>query len=260
MEALSTDKLFMMQDLATRMLCERGITIPTPPTVAKPLEAFVNAKYEQIACAGLKPRYTGSPSDLIPRLNLIHMRGQNKKWYLATFLIDTNGTSIDLILEFSKVSELAVLTRAKAIWDDPRIATNQHLHGTEVYNTPLFGVFLTNSLSNEFLMMLYSLIDPKYSMDGPLLLFTMCHHIRCNHIAFVELVKDQIRQLTLANHKDDMQAYLWFLQNNLWRTKIPLFQQAVLKWHRDYMEGTLKITPPQLVQKADEESQILPCF
>ncbi len=39
-------------------------------------------------------------------------------------------------------------------------------------------------------------------------------------------------------------------------TKIPVFQQTVLKWHRNYMEGKLQIT--QLVQMAnDEESQIL---
>jgi hypothetical protein len=115
-----------------------------------------------------------------------------------------------------------------------------------------------------------------------LLLFTMCHHIHYNHFAFVESVKDEIRQSTLAEHKDDMSTYLnRFLQNNLRLisstglaendhfdliphimcqlhcTKIPLFQQAALKWHREYMERTLKITPTQIVEKADEESQIL---
>lgn len=39
--------------------------------------------------------------------------------------------------------------------------------------------------------------------------------------------------------------------------KTPLFQQAVLKWHKEYIEGTLKVTHIQLVQKVDAESQIL---
>lgn len=40
-------------------------------------------------------------------------------------------------------------------------------------------------------------------------------------------------------------------------TKIPLFQQAILHWHRQYMEGKLQLTLLKLIQMADEESQIL---
>jgi hypothetical protein len=118
-------------------------------------------------------------------------------------------------------------------------------------------------------------------MDGPLLLLTMCHHIHRNHIAFVESTKDKIRHSTLVEHKDDMAVFLRFLQNNLplisstgvadtsnnnlvphiltqlCCSKIPLFQQTILKWDRKYMEGKLSLMPLQLVQMADEESQIL---
>jgi hypothetical protein len=155
------------------------------------------------------------------------------------------------------------------------------MRGTAAYHARLFGVFLTNSMSNVFLTILYSRIDPKYSMDGPLLLHTMCHHIHRNHTAFVESIKVKIRQSTLAEHKDDMAVFLQFLQNNLHLitstgatdtnnndlvphiltqlccSKIPIFQQTILKWHRKYMEGTLALTPMQLVQMANEESQIL---
>jgi len=118
-------------------------------------------------------------------------------------------------------------------------------------------------------------------MDGPLLLHNMCHHIHRNHIAFMESMKDKIRTTTITKHQDDMAALLCFLQNNLYlisstgatdtsnndllphilnqlgRSKTPLFQQAILKWHCKYMEGKLSLTPMQLVQMADEESQIL---
>jgi hypothetical protein len=129
------------------------------------------------------------------------------------------------VQKFSKVSGVDVLMQAKRIWDHPQIAVERHMRGTDAYHARLFGVFLTNSIMNEFLAVLYSRIDPKYSMDGPLLVHTMCHHIHCNHVAFVESIKDKKSQTTLAEHKDDMVVYLRFLKNNLWS----LFQQAVLK-------------------------------
>jgi len=40
-------------------------------------------------------------------------------------------------------------------------------------------------------------------------------------------------------------------------TNIPVFQQTVLKWQREYSEGTLVLTPTILATKADQECQIL---
>jgi hypothetical protein len=81
----------------------------------------------------------------------------------------------------------------------------------------------------------------------------------------------------LAEHKDDVPIYLHFLQDNLQlitstggkedehidliphillqlsSTRIPIFQQTVLKWHRKYMESDLKLTPTKPVTMADEE-------
>jgi hypothetical protein len=198
--------------------------------------------------------------------------------YPATFLTTVDGVQLDLVQEFSTD---VVLAKAKSAWDNPDIATVWHSRGTEAYYSRLFSIFITNSLMHEFLTILYGRIDPKYSMDGPLLLHTMCHHIHRNHIAFVESIKDKIRTTNLAKYKDDMAALLCFLQNylrlisstgatdtsnndlvphiltQLWCSKIPLFQKAILKWHRKYMEGKLSLTPMQLAQMADEESQIL---
>jgi len=145
----------------------------------------------------------------------------------------------------------------------------------------LFGVFLLNSLTADFAELIFSRIDQVYRMDGPLLFLTMCNHIHRNHVAFVESVKNKIRTSTLAEHKNNVPAYLRFLQKNLrvitstgeadhshndllphifmqlTSTTIPIFQQQVLKWQRGYMENTLHTSPSQLVKMADEECQIL---
>ena len=137
------------------------------------------------------------------------------------------------------------------------------------------------TLSNDFLTILYSRIPPRYSADGSLLLHTMCTHIHRNHTAFVESIKNTIRLTTLHEHKDDVSLFLRSIQDNLRlisstgdedsshndllphiflqlrATKIPIFQQEVLRWHRQYMEGKMKTTPLKLVQMADEECQIL---
>jgi hypothetical protein len=109
----------------------------------------------------------------------------------------------------------------------------------------------------------------------------MCTHIHQNHTAFVESIKNKIRLTTIQEYKDDAPNFLRALQDDLGLissmgnidaenndliphillqlqcTKIPLFQQAILHWHRQYMEGKLQLTPLRLIQMADEESQIL---
>jgi hypothetical protein len=121
----------------------------------------------------------------------------------------------------------------------------------------------------------------QYSTDGPLFFITMCSHTHRNHLAFVESVKHKIHVSTLNEHKNDVAAYLQFLQDNLHimtstgdedslhndliphifmqlcNTTIPLFQKKVLNWQRKYMENSLKVSPTQLMTMADEECQIL---
>jgi hypothetical protein len=169
-----------------------------------------------------------------------------------------------------------VKSQAKHLWDSPDSETQRHTRGTSTYNTRLFGVFLLNSLTPDFVALLFGRIDQTYQMDGPLLFLTMCTHIHRNHIAFVESIKNRIRLSTLAEHKNDVQAYLRFLLKNLRvinstgdeesahndllphifmqlrSTTIPTFQQKVLKWQRSYMENTLHTSPSKLVRLADE--------
>jgi hypothetical protein len=191
---LTNDELLTMRDNVAWLLRELGIPIPIPlppqPLTPPPpnsqqqcqFDAFDNAKNEQIACQGLKPLYDGSPSNLIPTLNLIHIRRQNLTWYPATFITTSAGMQLNLVQEFSKNNKDVILARAKTIWDNPNIAVVCHTRGTMAYHARLFGVYLTSSMTSKFLTVLYSQLDPEYSMDGPLLLHTICHHIHRNHV------------------------------------------------------------------------------
>lgn len=109
----------------------------------------------------------------------------------------------------------------------------------------------------------------------------MCNHIHQNHLAFVESIKNKIRLATLAEFKNDVQEFLRFLKNNLRlntstgadtadhiyliphilhqlrTTTIPVFQQSMLTWQREYMENKLRLTPSSLDTMADDECQVL---
>jgi hypothetical protein len=278
---LNNDELQVLVTLAINALKDRGITFhPSVPVAPRVPDIFDNAKFEQISCAGLQPKYNGSPDELIPTLNAIHIRRQNEVWYSATFLVQ-QGASVDLIRNFSQITQDTVQAKAKELWDDPNSIITRHTRGTETYNSRLLALFLMNSLTSEFAALIHSRIDPKYSTDGPTLLFTMCFHIHRNHLAFIESIKNKIRLSTLQEFKNDVPSFLRFLQDNLRlitstgasdtahndliphillqlrTTTIPLFQQSVLKWQRNYMENSLTLTPSTLVSMADEECQVL---
>jgi hypothetical protein len=229
----------------------------------RPSDMWENAKVEHIICAGLKTTYDGSPNNLLPTLNLIHVRGTNEVWYPATFALQETET-IDLILNFSKVKETTVLNQAKRLWDASNASLQSHTRGTDTNNNRLFGVFLMNSITPDLAATLHR-----------------CQNVHRTHLAFVESIKQKIRRATLGDFNNEIPRYLRFLKDNLKlisstgaaddahndliphlllqlrATTIPTFQQAVLKWQRDYFEGVLTLTPSNLVTKVDNECQIL---
>jgi hypothetical protein len=78
-----------------------------------------------------------------------------------------------------------------------------------------FGLFLMNSITNDFGSLLHSRIDSEYCSDGPLLLITMCQHTHRNHLAFLESIKNKIHLATLAEYDNDVPKFLRFLNDNL---------------------------------------------
>jgi hypothetical protein len=278
---LDDDELQVLVSLAINTLRDRGITYRVNDSLkSKTPDIFDNARFEQITCMGLSTKYDGSPDELIPTLNSIHIRRQNKVWYSVTFLLQ-DSKQVDLVRNFSQITQEIIQKRASELWDNPDSLIMRHSRGTDIYNSRLLALFLMNSLTADFAALLHSRINPKYSSDGPTLLFTMCTHIHWNHLAFVESIKNKIRLATLSDYKNDVPKFLRFLQDNLRliistgvadrthndliphillqlrSTTIPFFQQSVLKWQRDYMENTLILTPSSLVTLADEECQVL---
>jgi hypothetical protein len=278
---LDDNELQVLVTLALNTLRDRGVHLPPIlPSAPKTPDIFDNARFEQIACAGLQEKYDGRPDSLIPTLNAIHIRRQNEVWYSATFVMQ-DGLQLDIVRNFSKLRLETVLNQAKLLWDASNAVTERHVRGTQIYNSRLLALFLMNSLTPEFATLLHSRIDLDYSTDGPLLLFTMCNHIHRNHLAFVESIKNKIRLATLGEFKNNVQEFLRFLQDNLRlitstgedttahtdlvphillqlrTTTIPVFQQSVLTWQREYMENKLKLSPSSLVTLADQECQVL---
>jgi len=120
---LSNADLIHLRFLANQLLRDRGVQYLPPALPQWPTDEFDNAKYEQIACVGLKPKHNGSAADLIPILNLIHIRRQNESWYPA-------GTTVDIVQQLSKVATSDVENREKQIWDSPTVAIDRHTRDT----------------------------------------------------------------------------------------------------------------------------------
>jgi hypothetical protein len=60
-------------------------------------------------------------------------------------------------------------------------------------------------------------------------------------------VKENDAHINLVTH----------LLNKLWTSIIPVFQQEILKWQAQYLEGELQLTPLTLLDKTEQKSQVL---
>jgi hypothetical protein len=66
---LDDEELQVLVSLALNTLRERGISFsPSASSTPRTPDIFDNAKFEQIACVGLQPKYNGSQDELIPTL------------------------------------------------------------------------------------------------------------------------------------------------------------------------------------------------
>jgi hypothetical protein len=114
----------------------------TPPLATKP-DIYDNARFEQIACAGVSQCYDESPNQLMPTLNLIHLCRLNEVWYTATFLT-IEGKVTDLVKDFSRITLESAKQQATQLWSMPDANIQRHTRGTQLYNSHLFALFLFN--------------------------------------------------------------------------------------------------------------------
>jgi hypothetical protein len=70
-------------------------------------------------------KYVGSPDELSPALNLIHLCRRTELWYSGTFLT-MNGQAIDLINDFSRVSLQSAKQQAILLQNVANVDTLQH--------------------------------------------------------------------------------------------------------------------------------------
>ncbi len=115
---------------------------------------------------------------------------------------------MDLVRNFSQVTQTTIKNSASVLWDDPDSLNLRYKRGTATYNSRLLALFLMNSITPDFAFLIHSRIDLRYSSDGPSVLFTMCTHVHRSHLAFVESIKNKIRLSTLQEYKNDVPTYL----------------------------------------------------
>lgn len=92
---LNDDKLLVLATLAAKTLRDHNVSsaVTITPEPKQP-NMFDNAKFEQLACAGLTPTYDSSAAGLIPMLNAIHIRRKNEVWYSATMIIQSQDSIV----------------------------------------------------------------------------------------------------------------------------------------------------------------------
>jgi hypothetical protein len=71
---------------------------------------------------------------------------------------------------------MTIQDKAKELLDDANSLTLRYTRGTATYILQLLALFLMNSLTSDFAVLLQSCIDPKYRTNGPVFLFMMCAH------------------------------------------------------------------------------------
>lgn len=102
-DTLGDQEVQLILALTFDALKARGLPLPSSlPSSAVKNDIYNNTGFKQIACAGLPQKYDRSPDNLIPTLNLIHIRWQNEVWEPATYFLH-KGKTVDLMHKFLKV-------------------------------------------------------------------------------------------------------------------------------------------------------------
>jgi hypothetical protein len=248
---------------------------------AKAPEYYISAKYEDIICKPLRPTYDGSAEQLIPFLNRLDIRRQDEGWYPITFL-HTNDGLLDIIRDFSKISEHTMTTAAHQRWTSINVATEKHTVDHPTYNSRVLARLLLGSVTDDFAITVINHLERSLRNDGPLILWTICNNIHRNHIAFTETIKQKIRATTIQHFNNDIPKYIIQLKDNLRlittsteedqthndlityifqqlsECNITLFKEAVQKLYVEYLEAKHPdLTPMKLLKWADDKVQIL---
>jgi len=189
-------------------------SVITASRSTRPPDYYTNAKFEDLVTRPLKPTYDGSPAQLMPFLNSLDIRRHDEGWYPITFL-QVNQTKLDLLWDFTHIMETDICTAAAARWDVSTMHIDKHTVDTPTYNARILARLLFGSITDDFLITILHRIPEKYRNDGPYILWTIYNHIHCNNIAFIETIKQCIRDTALAQFDNNVLKHIMTIRDNL---------------------------------------------
>lgn len=242
---------------------------------------YSNAKYEEISCRAIKPSYDGSEEHLIPFLTRLDLRRQNEGWAPATY-ITINDTQYDLTCHFACVDETDITTIAKTRWTSTSIDHDKHTVGHITYQSRLLAMVILNSITDDFMTVLIHRVPQSLRNDGTFLLWSLCHNIHRNNVAFTEKIREKITTATLTNFNNDVLKYIIHIKDNLKMitttstsnpehnglityilrqlklSPVRLFHDYVRKLHVEYQEGKHpNMTPHSLLTIIENKIRVL---
>jgi len=221
---------------------------------------YSNAKYEEISCKGIKPLNNGSEEGLIPFLNKLDLRRQNEGWSPATY-ITIAEKRYDLTTHVTLLNESHLKSITESQWTIPSVDQDKHTIGHVTYNACLLAMVILNSVTDDFMTTLIHRVPTLLRNDGTYLLWSVCHNIHRNNVAFHEHTREKIRVATVLDHGNDVSNYIIGIKNHLKMITplsgttegenglltyilhqlkacpIPMFQEYIRKIHVSFQEG-----------------------
>jgi hypothetical protein len=141
---------------------------------------------------------------------------------------------------------------------------------------------ITNSITDDFLTTLIHRVPSNLRNDGTYLLWSVCHNIHRNNIAFHENIRNKTRHATLSTHDNDIDRYIIAIKNylkmitplsgstsaetglltyilqQLKLCPVPLFQDYIRQIHVAFQEGEHSdMTPTSLLHKVEDKIRAL---
>jgi hypothetical protein len=241
---------------------------------------YNNAKYEEICCRAMKPLYDGSKEELMPFFTRLDIRRQDEGWAPATY-VTTDDKTYNLTYKFAHVTEQMVTTIATTRWSAPTVHEDKHTITHTTCQSRLLAKRLLASLTSSIAFTIINRIPQQFQNDGTFVLWALTNNVHWNNIAFVEHVREKITTATLANHQNDVERYLIYIQNNLRminnttdstqhnglvtyilhqlkQASNPLFLRYIQDLHIQYQEAKLvNFTTQKLIQTIEDKIRVL---
>jgi hypothetical protein len=93
---------------------------------------------------------------------------------------------------------------------------DKHTVDHPTYHARILARLVFGSIMDDFSIMILQQIPESYCNDGPYILWTICNHIhQKNNIAFIETIKQRIRDTALEQFDNDVLKYIISIRDNL---------------------------------------------